>query len=139
MIGNDEAAIRRLLDDLTTAWNRGDARAFSSRARDDVTFTNVFGTFHSGRDEFERRHADVFGGFLKGTTIAMTIRKLRFVRPDVAVADIDMAYPTIRTLPPGVRPMADGAVHSALLMVLIMEAGEWWIAAYHNIWRTAQV
>ena len=134
MAAADEAAIRRLLADLCDAWSRGDAKAFSARYRDDGTFTNVFGTFHFGREEFEVRHAEVFRGFLKGTKIAMTARKLRFVRPDVAVADIDMSYSGFQTLPAGVQPMSDGLVHSALLMVLVKEGGGWWMSAYHNIW-----
>jgi uncharacterized protein (TIGR02246 family) len=135
---DDEAAVRRLLDHLADAWNRGDARAFAARYRDDGTFTNVFGTVHCGRPEFERRHAEVFDGFLKGTTITMTARSLRFVRPDVAVADIDMAYSGFHTLPRGVSTLADGQVHSALLMVLVKEAGDWWVTAYHNIWCAPQ-
>jgi uncharacterized protein (TIGR02246 family) len=125
-----------LLDDLTDAWNRGDAEAFSARYRDDGTFTNVFGTFHSGRAEFTRRHAEVFAGFLKGTRIAMTTRKLRFVRPDVAVIDLDVAYADFRTWPSGVQPTSDG-LHASLLMVLVEDGGDWMIAAYHNVWRTA--
>jgi uncharacterized protein (TIGR02246 family) len=132
----DEAAIRRLIDDLVAAWNRGDAEAFGARYRDDGTFTNVFGAFHFGREEFLRRHAEVFRGFLKETTIAMSVRKLRFVRPDVAVLDADMAYAGFQTLPAGVQAMPDGLVHSSLLMVLVKDAGDWWIAAYHNIWQS---
>ena len=131
----DEAAIGRLLDNLAEAWKRGDAEAFGARYRDDGTFTNVFGTFHVGRDEFIRRHAEVFRGFLKGTTIKMTARMLRLVRPEVALADIDVTYGNFHTLPAGVAAMADGLVHSALLMVLVKDGGDWWIAAYHNVWQ----
>ena len=137
MTAQDEAAIRRLLDQLIEAWDRGDAEAFSARYRDDGTFTNVFGTFHFGRDEFARRHAEVFAGFLKSTSIAMTIRKLRLVRPDVAVIDLDVAYKGFQAWPPGVTPAPDSGLHASLLMVLVKADGDWWIAAYHNIWRTA--
>ena len=137
-MSSDEAAIRQLLDGLVEAWNRGDAKAFAARYRDDGSFTNVFGTLHLGHDEFVRRHADVFRGFLKGTKITMTARSLRFVRPDVAVADVDMAYTGFQTLPRGVSAMPDGLVHSALLMVLVKEAGAWWVSAYHNIWCAPQ-
>jgi uncharacterized protein (TIGR02246 family) len=136
-VTEDEAAIRQLMEDLAAAWNRADAAAFAARYRDDGTFTNVFGTLHRGRDEFARRHADVFAGFLKGTKIEMTARALRFVRPDVVIADVDMAYAGFQALPRGVAALPDGVVHSSLLMVLVKERGEWWIAAYHNIWRTA--
>lgn len=132
---DDELAVRSLLESLASAWKRGDAQAFAARYREDGTFTNVFGTVHVGRDEFIRRHDDVFRGFLKGTQIAMTARKLRFVRPDVAIADVDMAYTGFQTLPAGVKPAADGLVHSSLLMVLVKDGGEWWVAAYHNIWQ----
>ena len=135
MTTSEESAIQRLLDDLTDAWNRGDAEAFGARYRDDGTFTNVFGTFHSGRAEFVRRHAEVFAGFLKGARIAMTTRKLRFVRPDVAIIDLDVAYADFQTWPPGVQPTSDG-LHASLLMVLVGAGGDWWIAAYHNVWRT---
>jgi uncharacterized protein (TIGR02246 family) len=135
MSAAEQAPIRRLLDDLCEAWNRGDAEAFGARYRDDGTFTNVFGAIHFGRDEFIRRHAEVFRGFLKNTRIKMIPRTLRLVRPDVAVADIDMTYTGFQTLPAGVRLMADGLVHSALLMVLVKDGGDWWIAAYHNIWQ----
>jgi len=135
MSAADEAAIGRLLENLANAWRRGDAEAFGARYRDDGTFTNVFGTVHSGRDEFIRRHADVFHGFLKGTTIKMIPRTLRFVRPDVVVADVDMIYRGFQSLPVGVAAMADGLVHSALLMVLVKDGGDWWITAYHNIWQ----
>jgi uncharacterized protein (TIGR02246 family) len=130
----EEAAIRELLDALEAAWARGDAQAFGARYRDDGTFTNVFGTLHVGRDEFVRRHADVFTGFLKDTRITMTARQLRFVRPDVAVADVDLAYTGFRTLPAGVKLATDGLVHSSLLMVLVKDGGEWRIATYHNVW-----
>ena len=138
MSAADEAAIGRLLENLANAWRRGDAEAFGARYRDDGTFTNVFGTVHSGRDEFIRRHADVFHGFLKGTTVKMTARALRLVRPDVAVADIDVTYGNFHTLPAGVAPMADGLVHSALLMVLVKDRDDWWITAYHNIWQRSR-
>jgi uncharacterized protein (TIGR02246 family) len=132
----DEAAIRRLMDNLVAAWNRGDAESFSARYRDDGTFTNVFGALHVGREEFLRRHAEVFRGFLQGTTITMGVRKLRFVRPDVAVLDADMAYAGFQTLPAGVQAMPDGLVHSSLLMVLAKDGSDWWIDAYHNIWQS---
>jgi uncharacterized protein (TIGR02246 family) len=137
MTDNEEAAIEQLMDGLVDAWNRADAQAFAARYRDDGTFTNVFGTLHFGHEEFVRRHAEVFRGFLRGTRIAMTARKVRFVRPDVAVADVDMTYSGFEAWPAGIRPTPDGVLHSALLMVLVKNGGGWWIAAYHNIWCTA--
>jgi uncharacterized protein (TIGR02246 family) len=133
----DEAAIRQLVNDLTEAWNRGDAEAYGARYRADGTFTNVNGTFHVGREEFDRRHAEVFGGIFNGTTLSMTIKRLRFVAPNVAVVDIDTDVAGCRRRPPGAAADADGTLHSCLLMVLVKEHGAWWIGAYHNVWRAA--
>jgi len=134
---HDEAAIRQLIDDMAAAWNRGDAPAYGARYRADGTFTNVNGTFHDGREAFDRRHEEVLRGPFKGTTVSMTIRKLRFLGPDVAVADIDTAITGCRAKWPGAEPDADGVLHTGLLMVLARQAGDWWIAAYHNVWRAA--
>jgi uncharacterized protein (TIGR02246 family) len=88
MSGDDERQIEQLLGELTDAWNRGDANAYGARYLPDATFTNVNGSFYFGRDEFDRRHEEIFRGIFRGTALAMTIKTLRFVRPDVAVVDV---------------------------------------------------
>lgn len=133
---DEEAAIERLLRELADAWNRGDAPAYGARYRPDGTFTNVNGTFHAGRDAFDRRHEEIFRGPFRGTTLALTTRELRFLRPDVAIADIDAGVSGIPAPPPGVPAAPDGALHTCLLLVLVKEGGSWWIAAYHNVWRS---
>lgn len=124
-----------MADALADAWNRGDAAAFGARYRADGTFTNVNGTYHFGRDAFNRRHAEVFGGVFKGTTLSITIRTLRFIAPGVAVVDAETTISNCRTAMPGMHVDAEGAAHTSLLMVLIKDAGDWWITAYHNVWR----
>jgi uncharacterized protein (TIGR02246 family) len=137
MAATDEAAIARLLSEMTDAWNRGDVKAYGAHFQADGTFTNVHGTFHVGRDEFDRRHEEVFQGMFKGTTLALTPKKLRFIRPDVAIADIDVALSGHRAKPPGIWTDHDGALHTCLLLVLVRDDGAWSIAAYHNVWRAA--
>jgi uncharacterized protein (TIGR02246 family) len=132
----DEKEIERLLGELTDAWNRGDAAAFGARYRADGTFTNVNGGFYVGRDDFNLRHDEVFRGVFKGTTLSLTTRKLRFLRPDIAVVDVDIGVLGCHVLPPGVQAGPDGALRTCLLMVLTKDHGTWWIAAYHNVWRS---
>jgi uncharacterized protein (TIGR02246 family) len=136
MLSADEAEIQELLGELTDAWNRGDTGAFGARYRSEATFTNVNGGFYVGRDEFNLRHAEVFRGVFRGTTLALTVRKLRFLRPDVAIVDIDVGIFGCHARPPGVQVGSDGALRTCLLMVLTKDAGKWWIAAYHNVWRS---
>jgi uncharacterized protein (TIGR02246 family) len=133
MSNTDETEIRKLIEAMTAAWSRGDAKAYGTRYRSDATFTNVFGDFYAGRQDFDRRHEEVFAGIFKGTTLSMEIRKLRFLRPDVAIADIVTTLVGAKLRPPGVEVGSDGALRSALLMVLTNEQGPWEISAYHNV------
>jgi uncharacterized protein (TIGR02246 family) len=132
---NDEAMIQELLGELIDAWNRGDADAYGARYRDDATFTNVNGMFHVSHEEFDRRHDEIFRGALKGGTITLTPRKIRFIRPDVALVDVDCGVFGAQVKPPGVQASSDGSLHTSLLLVLLKESGSWEIAAYHNVWQ----
>jgi uncharacterized protein (TIGR02246 family) len=136
MPNTDEAIIRQLLDELVDAWNRGDTAAYGRRFLADGTFTNVNGMFHEGREEFDRRHEEIFRGPLKGSTLTLTPRKIRFIRRDVAIVDIDCGLFGSSVQPPGVQVGADGALRTCLMLVLAKEGGTWGIAAYHNVWRT---
>jgi uncharacterized protein (TIGR02246 family) len=129
----DQLAIERLITSLEDAWARGDAAAFASRFANDGTFTNILGMFFHGRDAFRERHDDVFRTVFKGSTLALQVAALRFIRPDVAIADLDADLRGYTALPPGLRAMPDGAVRTRLLMVLVREHGDWWISTYHNV------
>ena len=129
----DEAAIGALLDSMTQAWNKGDAHAFAAKFAEDGSFTNVLGSVFYGHQAFEERHAQIFATIFKGSTTTLTIAKLRFVRPDVAVADLDAELRDFGPLPPIFKVGADKVAHSKLLLVLVKEQGSWWITAYHNV------
>ena len=137
MATNDDPMIHQLINELVDAWNRGDAKAYGRRYLDDATFTNVNGMFHVSREEFDQRHDEIFRGAVKGSTITLTPRKIRYVRPDVAIVDLDCGVFGTKVQPPGVQPGADGSLHTSLLLVLVKEGGSWWIAAYHNVWQAA--
>lgn len=61
------------------------------------------GVVFCGRKGFKERHAEIFSTILKGSTLRQTIRKTRFVRPDVAVVDVDTEMTDCTKLPPGVQ------------------------------------
>ena len=81
--------ISNLISDLTAAWSRADAKGFAGRFQKDGTFTNIFGQTFEGQVEFEKRHADVFTGIFKGTKFELELLRLRYLRPDVALADLE--------------------------------------------------
>jgi uncharacterized protein (TIGR02246 family) len=129
----DEAAIRAVVAEESAAWNVGDAKAYSAHVAEDVSFTNILGVVMYGRKAFESRHAEVFATVFKGSRLQQTIRRLRFVTPDVAIVDVDTEVRGFAGLPPGVKPFPDGTLRTRLLQVLVRRGGEWWIEAYHNV------
>ena len=130
---SDSSAIEALVAGLTDAWNGGDARAFSARFAADGSFTNVLGVVAYGREIFELRHAEIFRTIYKGSVLQQSIGRVRFIRPDVAVVDVDAAVTGYLRLPPGVQAASDGALRAKLQLVVTREDGEWWIAAFHNV------
>jgi uncharacterized protein (TIGR02246 family) len=129
----DSAEIEALVAIEIEAWNRGDAKAFATRFAPDGGFTNVLGMVYYGREAFEQRHAEILKTIFKGSVLRQSIGKLRFIRPDVAVVDVDGEMTGYASLPPGIRTAADGVLRFKLQMVLVREKGEWWITAYHNV------
>ena len=131
--GPDLAAIRNITIGMDEAWHRGDAEGFAARFAADAGFTNVLGLTYYGREAFRERHNPIFKSIYKGSTTKLTIAKLRFIRPDVAIADTDAELTGYGALPPGLRPGADGVMRTKLQMVFVKETDGWWIASYHNV------
>ena len=120
-------AVDQLLGELAGAWNAGDARAYGARFCPDATITNTDGTLDLGRDEFVRHAEEAFQGVLAGTQLSLAVRKLRLVRPEVAVVDLDLRISGV----PG------GELRTSLMLVLVAENDHWLITAQHNVLQSA--
>jgi uncharacterized protein (TIGR02246 family) len=130
---SDEEQIRQLIHDQETAWNRGDAKAYVTHFQNEGAFTNVVGVTYETRDEFETRVAQIFATIFNGSNLSNTVRKIRFVRPDVAIVNISTEISSLKGMPSGVKPSADGKLRTNKLEVLVKEHGQWWVAAFHNL------
>ena len=128
-----EAQIRAVVESEGDAWNRGDAEAFAAHYAEDGSFTNVIGQQLYGKPAFVAQHARIFSTIYKGSHNTFLVTKIKFLRPDVAVVDIDGALVGATRLPPGIKAGEDGAVHVKLQEVMTREKGVWWIAAFHNV------
>jgi uncharacterized protein (TIGR02246 family) len=129
----DRAAIQAIVSDEQEAWNRGDAKAFSAHFAPDGSFTNVVGVQTYGIAPFQKQHEYIFSTIYKGSHNEFTIGKLCFIRPDVAVADVDSVLSKTVSVPPGLALWPDGALHTKLQLVLSKENGAWQIDAFHNV------
>lgn len=133
-LAQDEVPIRAIIAEQVRAWNAGDAKAFSASFAEDGSFTNIRGTVFYGHRAFEDRHAEIFRGFFKGSRLAMSPTRIRFVRPDVAIVDVVTELSDLRgRTPPGVRAMADGNIRTRLQEVFVKDKGSWQVASYHNV------
>ena len=128
-----EAAIRAIVADQVVAWNAGDGEAYARRLAPDASFTNLFGMVMYGKPAFAQRHSEILGTFYKGTTKKHSIRRIRFITPDVALVDIDNEIRDVRAMPAGIVVPADGVVKTQLMEVFVRRHDQWWIEAYHNV------
>ena len=129
----EETQIRAIVEEQVRAWNAGDAVAFSKSFADSGSFTNIRGTVFYGHKAFEDRHQEIFAGFFKGSKLAMSITRIRFVRPDVAIVDLATELSNLTGAPPGVRPNAAGRIVTRLQQVFVKHGGVWQVESYHNV------
>jgi uncharacterized protein (TIGR02246 family) len=130
-------AVDQLLGELAWAWNAGDARAWAARYSPDGTFTNTNGTLDLGRDDVARTAEEAFQGVLAGTKLSLAVRKLRLIRPDVAVVDLDARVSGMPVPPPDDSNAPGGEVRISQMLVLVQEDDRWWITAQHNAMQSA--
>ena len=130
---SDESAIRKIIDDEVTAWNRGDAVMYSRQFAADGTFTNIRGQFFTGYDAFLKQHEVIFSGIFKGSVVQQDVVALRFVGRDVAVVETLNAVTGMPATSPGTNADDKGRLRTRLLQVVAKQAGEWKIVAYHNV------
>ena len=129
----DETQIRTIVQSESDAWNRGDANAFGAHYAENGSFTNVIGEQLYGREAFIAQHAHIFSTIYKGSHSTLSISKITFLRPDIALVEIDGTVSGANRLPPGLKAADDGALHVKLLEVMSKEKGSWLIQLFHNV------
>ncbi len=127
----EEPLLRKVVDAEEAAWNRGDAKGLAAAFRDDATYVDAFGEVARGRAEVDARIAEALAAW-KGTTIAIKVRKVRVLKPDVALVEADLELTGWKKLPPGFRAEDDKTQRSRLLQVFLKEAGAWKVAASYE-------
>jgi len=128
-----EAAIRAIVAEQVAAWNAGDGAAYAKHLAPEAAFTNLFGMVMYGAPAFAKRHSEILSTFYKGTTKHHSIRRIRFVTPDVAIVDIDNEVRGVKSMPAAIVVPPDGVVKTQLMEVFVRRGGQWLIEAYHNV------
>ena len=128
----EEPALRKAVDDEETAWNRADAKALAAAFRDDATYADAFGGVARGRAEVDRRVGEVLSAW-PGARLALKVRRVRVLKPDVALVEADAELTGWKKLPPGFRAEDGTTVRSRLLQVFQKDAGAWRVAASYEV------
>jgi uncharacterized protein (TIGR02246 family) len=126
----DEHEIERLVSaEYLDAWGRHDAAAYARTFAEDAEFTNVVGLWLKGRAEIEWLHANLFATTFKESTITVTNVRTRFIRSDVATADMEWTLSGHRDMDGNPRP----TVVVLASVVATKDDGTWSIASLHNM------
>jgi uncharacterized protein (TIGR02246 family) len=124
----DEAAIRQAVATMTTAFNTRDDQVTASLTTTDADFVTVTGNWSKGSADYLAARRGRFATALRNASIQVVDIKIRFLRPDVALAHViqeshGMLDSDGKELPP----------HRELsLRVFVQEHGKWLMTAFHN-------
>ena len=122
----DEAAIRKLVQQVQDGWNAHDGKAFAAPFAPDADYVVVNGMRVQGREAIEKGHTELFTGIYKNSRNVATINRIRFLRPDVGVVHNECNL---------LHHLSDSETrkgHAMNTMVMTKENGKWSIAAFHN-------
>ena len=121
----DEAAIRKVIVEMTDGFNNHDGKAAASMYAPDARFVSVRGDSQAG---IEKGLSAILTTRAKNAAQRTLDVTIRFIRSDVALANVTnelsgLVAPDGRALP----------AHQELsLRVFVKDAGVWQIAAFHN-------
>jgi uncharacterized protein (TIGR02246 family) len=121
----DEAAIRQVVQQLQDAWNAHDGKAFAAPFTTDADYVIVNGQKIKGREAIEKGHTAIFTTIYKDSHNVATVKSIRFLRPDVAVAHIEwnLEFSVGGETKKG---------HAMNTMVVTKDGGKWSIAVFQN-------
>lgn len=122
---SDEAAIRQIVQQVQDGWNAHDGKAFAAPFVTDADYVVVNGMYVKGREAIEQGHTQIFSNIYKDSKNVATVKSVRFLRSDVAVAHVEW----------NLEFRAGGETRKAQAMntmVLTKEDGRWGIAVFQN-------
>ena len=124
----DSAAVKKLFTDFNDAWNNHDTHAVAMLFTDDADYITVQGTTTHGRAEIEQHVAPLFAGRLKTAHRDVTLRDIRFLRPDTATVDSDYEMSGLMGPDGAAVPPAKGLYD----WIVMKQNGRWLIVVWHE-------
>jgi uncharacterized protein (TIGR02246 family) len=123
---DDDRAILALIESHAVAWNKRDIKAASDVYSDNATIATGSGRAFTGRAGVEQWHIEALSGPTPSTpTHPVDTVRIYFLRPDVAVADVESHSPG----PAGADGQPGPTRKAPLFIVLMKTSGEWRVGA----------
>lgn len=131
---DDNSRVEALWTQFVESWNRHDVRAFSLLFSLDADMTNWRGEHIRGQAAIRERYQPLFSGVVfQDSVVSGKVRLVRFLRPDIAVVDVDWEMSGARTADGAARPNRQGILD----LVCEKQGGDWRIVVFHDTDFTA--
>jgi uncharacterized protein (TIGR02246 family) len=121
----DEAAIRANVEQMQKGWNMKSGAEFAKPFAENSDYVVINGVHIKGRAGIAEGHQRIFDTVYKDSSVVITVKQIRFLRPDVAVVHAESAL-TFKT--GGEEKKGSGII----TLVMTKENGIWQIAAFQN-------
>lgn len=121
----DEAAIRENVRQLEAGWNAKSGAQFAKPFAADADYVIINGSYIKGREAIAEGHQRIFDTFYKESTLSLSIKQVRMLRPDVAVVHVTGT----NKVPRGAETQVAEAI---ITLLMTKESGVWKIAAFQN-------
>lgn len=121
----DEALIRASVEQMMKGWNTKSGEEFAKPFAENSDYVVVNGLHIKGRAENAKGHQQIFDTIYKDSRVAVTVKQIRFLRPDVAVvhAESNLTFK---------RDGEERTGRGMITLVMTKENGKWEIAAFQN-------
>jgi len=85
----EERALRLVVANYESAWNRHDAKGLAAQYHTDATWVNWFGAYSKGQQDIQEHYQTVHSTYFKTSHYyTRSIEDITFVKPDVAIMHV---------------------------------------------------
>lgn len=121
----DEASIRENVRQMEAGWNAKSGAQFARPFAADADYVVINGDHIKGREAIARGHQRIFDTFYKESTLSLSVKQVRMLRPDVAVVHVAGT----NKVPRGAETQVGEAI---MTLLMTKESGVWKIVAFQN-------
>jgi uncharacterized protein (TIGR02246 family) len=124
--GVNSAQVKAVYDQFNEAFNANDAHAAAALCTADADYIVVTGAMFHGSAQVEQHLGPLFAGRLKGIHRDVSLREIRFIRPDTAVVIADYATSGLTSGAGAAAPPLKGVYD----WIVIRRGGQWRISVW---------